>query len=147
MYVRLSVHLFNHPSRVLWWVSGWEGGMGRRKNGQTDKRTHRFPLYSTGHRPLCVKIHLLSILLISAFFQQTEQIHGQTNKQRLTCTDVELHLKIIGTCLLYINQQLNAHPFLRLPGFCHTFGVIVSVLLTKSVKASVTLKGRRSLCS
>ena len=133
--VCLSIRLTIHPESF----DGCLAGRGERTDGRTDERTHRFPLYSTGHRPFCVKIHLLSILLISAFFQQTEQIHGQTNKQRLTCTDVELHLKIIGTCLLYINQHLNAHPFSGLPGFCHTFGVMVSVLLTKSVKASLLL--------
>ena len=138
MYVRLSIHPFNHPSRVLWWLSGWEGGMDRRMNGRTD--TQISPVFYRTSSLLRQNSTAFHSLDFSVF--PTNGTDPWTDKQTKTCTDVEFNLKRIGTCLLYINQQLTAHPLSGLPGFCHTFGVMVSVLLTKSVKASVTLKGR-----
>ena len=44
--VRPSIHICPEP------YIGWLAGGGGWTNGQTDGQTHRFPLYSTGHRSL-----------------------------------------------------------------------------------------------
>ena len=50
-YVCRSVRPSIYPSRALTCLAGWEG----RGDGRMDRRTHIFPLYSTGHRPLWVR--------------------------------------------------------------------------------------------